>query len=209
MNIILIGMPNAGKGTLVADMKDDFDFDLVSVGQALRDEVATGSDLGKYIKKLQDDGKLVDMDIVMQVLDNVLKHSNKPIKVFDGFPRNLAQAEELDKISKVDLVVHLTLPKELAIERSITRLTCQGCGYITSTRTTDSRTCPKCGGNLGQRSDDTVEGMTKRLETYDKETYPLIDFYKKRGIVVEVDSSLGHENTYKIVKKAIRDYSKK
>jgi adenylate kinase len=202
-------MPNAGKGTLVADMKKDFDFDLVSVGQALRDEVATGSELGKYIKKLQDEGLLVDMDIVMRVLDNMLKNSTKDIMVFDGFPRNLAQAEAFDNISSVDMVLHLTLPKEVAIERSITRLTCKKCGFISSTRFTDSKICPECGGEFGQRSDDTLEGMTKRLETYEKETYPLIDFYKKRGVVIDIDSSLGSEHTYEVVKKAIRDYNQK
>ena len=111
MNIILIGIQGCGKGTLVSGLEKHIDFSLVSMGQLFRDEIATGSSLGQEIKKVIDRGELVGMDIVMSTVKKKLETDASPIKIFDGFPRNLEQAEALDTITNVDLFINLNLSK--------------------------------------------------------------------------------------------------
>ena len=123
MNIILIGIQGCGKGTLVSGLEKHIDFSLISMGQLFRDEIATGSSLGQEIKKVIDKGELVGMDIVMSTVKKKLETDISPIKIFDGFPRSLEQANALDTITKVDLVIELNLPKEVAIQRLLNRLT--------------------------------------------------------------------------------------
>lgn len=189
MNIVLLGIQGSGKGTLVMDLSNYMEFDLVSVGQLLREEVATGSDLGKQIKQKQDAGMLVDLDIVIATVKKVLKNHKKQNVVFDGFPRDTAQADALDKICKLDKAVYLRLDKETALSRLVNRLTCNKCGFITTKQKAKTNVCPECGGKLVTRADDTAETITKRFDNYEKETMPLIDRYKKAGILVEVDAN--------------------
>jgi len=207
MNIILIGIQGCGKGTLVEGLKDKIDFSLISSGQLLRDEVATGSEIGKHIHKLQTEGLLVDFDIIVDLLEKKLKENTKPILIFDGCPRNSAQADALDKLLKVDLVIHLNLSKDVAIDRLLSRLTCADCGYITSKHAVSSDTCPQCCGKLVARSDDTLEGINKRFEIYEKETYPLLDRYKKLGVRVETIDSIDKTTTLNAVLKVLDEYN--
>ena len=207
MNIVLIGIQGCGKGTLVAGLENHIKFSLVSVGQLLRDEVATGSELGKYIKQVIDAGNLVGLDIVMSTVKNKLDIDCNKIKIFDGFPRNLEQADALDKITKVDLVVNLTLSKEIAIKRLLNRLTCSKCGFITRKDAVSSLKCPECAGELVSRSDDTLESIEKRFAIYEKETYPLIERYKKQGVRVEEIESIDKEKTLDAVLKVLNEYN--
>ena len=159
MNIVLIGIQGCGKGTLVAGLEKNFDLSLISMGQLLRDEIATGSELGKIIKATIDKGNLVTLDIIKNTLDKKLKNINDGITIFDGFPRNSEQADLLDSISKVDLVIHLNLSKEVAMNRILGRLTCENCAYITTKQAVSCEICPQCGGKLVVRSDDTVDSV--------------------------------------------------
>ena len=207
MNIILIGIQGCGKGTLVAGLEKHIDFSLISMGQLFRDEIATGSNLGQEIKKVIDRGELVGMDIVMSTVKKKLETDNSPIKIFDGFPRNLEQAEALDKITKVDLVINLDLSKDEAIKRLLNRLTCNKCGHITRKDVVSSNVCPECGGELVSRSDDTIESIEKRFAIFEKETYPLLDKYKKQGVRVETIQSIDKETTLKAVLKVLNEYN--
>lgn len=207
MNIVLIGIQGCGKGTLVAGLEDHIKFSLVSVGQLLRDEVATGSELGKHIKQVIDAGNLVGLDIVMSTVKNKLDIDCNKIKIFDGFPRNLEQADALDKITKVDLVVNLTLSKEMAIKRLLNRLTCSKCGFITRKDAVSSLKCPECAGELVSRSDDTLESIEKRFAIYEKETYPLIERYKKQGVRVEEIESIDKDTTLNTVLRVLNEYN--
>ena len=189
MNIFLIGIQGCGKGTLVDGLKEYFDFNLISVGQLLREEVATGSDLGKKIDKLISAGNLVDIDTVMSTLSKKLNNLEHEITIFDGFPRNLEQAEEIDKIMNVDLVFHLVLSKEKAIDRILNRLTCNKCGLITKRQVVNSDNCPNCDGKLVNRSDDTIESIEKRFSIYEKETYPLLERYSSKVVAINADRS--------------------
>ena len=206
MNIILIGIQGCGKGTLVAGLEKHINFSLISVGQLLRDEVATGSELGKTIKSVIDKGELVSTDIVVSAVKNKLDSDKNQIRIFDGFPRNFEQAEALDKITKVDLVINLTLSKEVAIARLLNRLTCSKCGYITRKDAVTSTVCPECKGELVSRSDDTIESIEKRFAIYEKETYPLLDKYKKQGVRVETIESIEKDLTLNTVLKVLNEY---
>ena len=206
MNIVFIGIQGCGKGTLIEGLQKHLDLSLISIGQMLRDEVSIGSEFGKRIKEQQDAGVLVDQDIVKSVLNKNLKNFSSPIAVFDGYPRNKEQAEDLDSIAKVDLVIYLNLPKEVAIDRIMNRLNCSNCGHITNRSMHNSDICPICGGKLVQRSDDTVEGISKRFEIYEKETYPLIERYRSQGVLVEVDANLSPEERLSIVLKVINEH---
>lgn len=190
MNIVLIGIQGSGKGTLVAGLEKQLQFELISTGQLFREEIATGSVLGKIIEQCIADGQLVENDLVMQVIENRLKNITKEHVVFDGFPRECGQAKELKKYLNVDLVVNLQLSKENAVERLLDRLTCESCKYITSKKAVTSNICPKCGGKLVVRTDDTMDSINKRFAIYEHETLPLLDLYRSWGVsVVNIDAS--------------------
>ncbi len=207
MNIILIGIQGCGKGTLVAGLEKHINFSLVSMGQLFRDEIATGSALGQEIKQIIDRGELVGMDIVMSTVKKKLETDSNVIKIFDGFPRNLEQAEALDKITNVDLVIHLDLPKDIAVKRLLNRLTCEDCGYITRKDAVSSNVCPECNGKLVSRSDDTLESIEKRFAIFEKVTYPLIEKYKKQGVRVETIASINKDETLNKVLKVLNEYN--
>ena len=207
MNIVLIGIQGCGKGTLVAGLENHIDFSLVSMGQLFRDEIATGSDLGKQIKEVIDRGELVGMDIVMSTLKKKLETDSAPIKIFDGFPRNLEQAYALDEITNVDLVINLNLSKEVAIERLLNRLTCSKCGFITRKDAVTSNKCQECGGELVHRSDDTIESIEKRFAIYEQETYPLLEKYRKQGVRVEIIDSSNKNYVLETVLRVLNEYN--
>lgn len=205
MNIVLIGIQGSGKGTLVADLQNYIDFELISTGKLFRDEIATGSKLGKYIAELINAGNLVDNDTVMQVLKNKLDSVAKPNVVFDGFPREIGQAKLLKQIMDVDLVINLDLSKEKAIDRLLNRLTCKKCNLITKKTEVDSMACPACGGELFTRDDDTVESINKRFEIFENNTLPLLDLYKSWGTkVVDIDASKTPKKVLADVMKVIK-----
>ncbi len=204
MNIVLLGIQGSGKGTLVQDLSNKLDFTLISVGALLRDEIATGSKLGKIIKSKTDKGELVDLSIVMDTINKKLSTNKKSIVIFDGFPRSSEQADELDKICNVDLAIYLNLKKEDALKRIMNRLTCSKCGNITTRVKCPDLICPVCKGNLTVRSDDTLEVVDKRFEQYELLTYPLIERYRKRGVLVEIDASKTPDEVLKAVMKVIK-----
>ena len=206
MNIVLIGIQGCGKGTLVSGLEERFDLSLISMGQLLRDEVATGSELGKKIKTIIDKGELVSLDIISHTLEKKLSTTTKDITIFDGFPRNSEQADMLDSIAHVDLVIHLNLSKSVALDRILNRLTCAQCGHITKRQEVSKNICPKCNGKLVQRSDDTVDSISKRFEVYEKETYPLLKRYHERGVVADIDANRTPDEVLVDVLKVIYEY---
>ena len=189
MNIVLLGIQGCGKGTLVENLRGKLDFALISVGQLLRDEVKTGSKLGQQIHEAQTKGVLVDFDIVMNTLEKRLNDVKEKNIIFDGFPRNVEQAIAFDKMLTVDKVIYLNLSEALAQDRLLNRLTCTNCGYVTKKTDKTNNICPKCGGQLKTRSDDTIDSIKKRFEVYKKETNPLIKIYSSRGVLHEIDAS--------------------
>ncbi len=208
MNIVLIGIQGSGKGTLVASLTKEMEFEVISTGQLCRDEIATGSALGKHIKEVILKGNLVETDTVLKMIAKKLK-SQKENYVFDGFPRSLEQAKAMKKVCDVDLAVYLNLSKEVAIERLVNRLTCSKCGNVFSKLKVKSDICPVCKGKLEQRFDDNLENKFKQFEVFFRDTLPLIDYYKKQNVLVEVDANQTPENVAKLVMRAINEHNYK
>ena len=206
MNIVLLGIQGSGKGTLVLALEKHLDFSLISVGLLLREEIATGSKLGKYISSVINNGNLLDTKTVMEVIDEKLKRT-KDINIFDGFPRNKEQADALDKIAKVDLVIYMNLPKEIAKERILNRLTCTKCGNVTSKLIENSTICSKCGGQLAVREDDTPQAVEKRFEQYENLTYPLLKKYQAETKVLELDATKPTSELLDIVLEVINEHN--
>ena len=183
MNIVLLGIQGSGKGTVVENISNKLDFEYISTGLLLRDEISSGSRLGLQVKDIINRGELVNTNLVIELIFKRLRNNNKPHVIFDGFPRSLSQAKEFEKLCEPDLVIFLNLTKENAIKRILNRLNCPKCGLITSEERVKNGICPSCGAKLVRREDDTVEAINKRFEQYYLETYPLIDYYKKQNLL--------------------------
>lgn len=209
MNIVLIGVQGSGKGTLVENLKEKLNFTLISVGEQLRAEVRTGSDLGKHIKEIQESGKLVEIDTVLAVINKLLKQNTKPNVIFDGFPRDLEQSDALDHMLKLDLAIFLNLSKQQATERLLNRLTCNSCGAVYNKKLVNSNVCPHCGGKLVTRFDDNPESINKRIENFYLITQPLINLYKKRNILFEVDATKTPDEIATLVMRKINEHNNK
>ena len=199
MNIILLGAPFSGKGTLARKLVEEFGLVQISTGDLFRENIKKGTDVGLLAKKYIDKGQLVPDSVTVEMLANRMKQPDcKKGVILDGFPRTVAQAEALEKIAKIDAVIQLDVPFDVVRRRALGRRTCSGCGEIYNTATYDKTTCAKCGSPLFQRDDDNLETVNSRLEVYAKQTAPLIDFYAERLFVV--DGSVSPEATYKPVK---------
>lgn len=198
MNIIMIGMAGSGKGTQAKRIAKEFNLKHISAGDVLRAEVAKGTELGKKIQKCQQEGVLVPVDIVVNAMKENMDNNN----ILDGFPRSLDQAEALDEIAQIDLVISLDIPDEVAIDRLSRRRQCKQCGAITD----DSHDkCPECGGELYQREDDKPEAIKKRLDVYHDETEPLLEYYKPRDIVRRIDGTKTPDEIFEEIKEIIRN----
>lgn len=193
-NLILLGPPGAGKGTHAEALKREFGVEHISTGDMLRAAVAEGTELGKLAKQYMDAGSLVPDEVVIGIVRERLI-ANQPDRVlFDGFPRTPAQAEALEQVAtEVGLpratVIYLETSDEEVVKRLSGRLQCRKCGKIYNTRYDQieaGHQCPSCEGEIYQRDDDQVEAIRNRLAVYRQQTSPLIDYYRKRGQLVEV-----------------------
>lgn len=189
MNIILLGPPGAGKGTMAEYIENGFNLDHISTGDMLREEIKKGSELGKSAEKYMNKGELVPDKVILGMIEMRLKEKAARHGIMlDGFPRNLAQAKALDKIAEIDVVILLEATRELVIERALNRRVCAECGEVYSAKLHKSKTCDKCGGKLIKRDDDTEETINKRFDVFEESTAPLIDYYKKKDIVAIINA---------------------
>ncbi|NLI33165.1 MAG: adenylate kinase [Deltaproteobacteria bacterium] len=190
MNIILLGPPGAGKGTQAKRMIDEYGIPQISTGDMLRAALKEGTPLGLEAKKFMDKGELVpDSVVIGLVKERILKDDCAKGYMLDGFPRNVSQAEALDKTlealgQKIDHVVCVEVPNEELVTRLTGRRTCRNCGagyHISFDPPKKENVCDKCGGELYQRDDDNVATVTSRLKVYEDQTKPLIDYYEKQA----------------------------
>jgi adenylate kinase len=204
MKIILLGSPGAGKGTVAKQLKLHDGAVHISTGDILRGEVKAGSDLGKEAKGHMDSGGLVPDSLIMAMMEKrLLEPDCQKGFIFDGFPRTIPQAEELDKMLekngiKLDLVANIDVSKEVVLDRLTTRRTCSNsdCQAIYNVKSMPSKVegvCDKCGSETVQRADETVEAITARLEAYNELTAPLEEYYKKKGLLKNVQSTSSEE----------------
>lgn len=214
MRIILLGAPGAGKGT-VAKLLTDYDGSVqISTGDILRNAVKAGTALGKEAQGYMERGELVPDTLIMDIMEVRLKEPDcEKGFILDGFPRTIPQAEDLKKLLaklnlKLDVVVNLDVPKEVILDRLTTRRTCSNADCqeiynIKSKPPSADGKCLKCGSPAIQRADETEEAITKRLETYNKQTVPLVEFYQKEGILKSI-SSLSSEEIVNQVKAVLK-----
>ena len=195
MKIILLGAPNSGKGTLAGNIKEKYNLIQVSTGELLRAEVAKGSELGKHIHEINMKGGLVEFETVMDVMNKFVASvpADKGL-LFDGFPRDLQQAQALTEMTKIDAVLLLDVEPDEILKRALGRLTCSSCKLVTNKQYVDGNVCPKCGAELVTRADDNEETVRKRIKTYFDSTYPLIEYYEKLGLLHKIDA--GHTPQY-------------
>ena len=196
MQLLLMGPPGAGKGTQAAELVKKFSIPQISTGDMFRAAVKEGTELGKKAKACMDAGTLVPDEVTVGIVrERLAKDDCKKGFMLDGFPRTVEQADALSKILdelgiKLTKVLNIHVPAEDLIERAVGRRICKNCGatyHIKFNPTKSEGKCDNCGGDLYQRGDDNEETMKTRLATYESSTRPLIDYYKKAGIYVEVD----------------------
>lgn len=190
MRIVLIGAPGGGKGTQAKMLIEKYGIPQVSTGDLLREAVKAGSPLGQRAKQAMDAGQLVSDDIVLDMIrERLSKADAKKGFILDGFPRNLSQAEALDKmLSKIggglQTALHIDVDFDVLMKRLTGRRTCGSCGQMFNVYTAPTRTegvCDKCGGKVTQRSDDNEATINNRLRVYEAQTEPLIEYYRKQG----------------------------
>ena len=194
MIIIMLGAPATGKGTVAGILAKELNIPTVSSGDIFRKAIQEQTELGKEVSSYLDKGALVPDELTIKVIEARLNEPDLENGVIlDGFPRTTHQAEELDKFlgaqgKKIDLAINLETPREELLERIVNRRICsnQDCKTVFNLKLHPPKQegiCDKCGSELIQRKDDNEEVMNNRLNTYFKETEPIIDFYKEKGIL--------------------------
>ncbi len=187
MKMILLGPPGAGKGTQAKGIAARYDIAHISTGDMLRAEVREGTPLGREAKAFMDKGQLVPDEVIIGMVQNRIAASDcRNGFLFDGFPRTIAQAEALAKITDMDRVVDIEVPDERLIVRISGRRMCPLCGATYHVSTYGSDKCT-CGGVLYQRDDDREGTVAVRLAEYHKKTAPLIDYYAQKGLLLKVN----------------------
>ena len=189
MHNILLGATGAGKGTQASKISDNYHLPHISTGDIFRENMKNQTPIGLLAKLYIDDGKLVPDEVTCDIVQERISHRDCVNGyMLDGFPRTIAQAEVLDEISHVDIVINIDVDTSLLLDRLCGRRVCKVCGesYHIS-RLNGEMKCARCGGELFQRKDDNPETVSKRLSVYHKQTAPLIEYYTKKGLIFNVD----------------------
>ena len=200
MNIVLLGAPGAGKGTQAAKLVEKYGLCHISTGDILRAAVKDETPLGLKAKSYMDAGDLVPDDLIIDLMKERIQQPDTSAGVLlDGFPRTTTQAVALDGMLSdlgrpLDAALLIDVDFEVIVGRLTSRRTCRSCGYIGSVA--DGDTCPTCGGEMYQRDDDNEETVRNRLDVYDKQTSPLIDYYRGSELLVAVDGDRNPDEVF-------------
>jgi len=212
LRLILLGPPGAGKGTQAANIVKEYSIPHISTGDIFRKNIKEGTELGIKAKEYMDKGLLVPDELVVAIVkDRLTEEDCKKGFLLDGFPRTINQADALDKELtdlgyKLDKVINIDVSKEELIERAVGRRVCKDCGatyHIKFNAPKVENTCDVCGGELIQRKDDTIETVSKRIEVYLEQTQPLIDYYEKKGILINIDGKQDIDKVFKDIVMAL------
>ncbi|MCL2061709.1 MAG: adenylate kinase [Firmicutes bacterium] len=188
MNIILLGAPGAGKGTQAEYIVAKYNVPHISTGDIFRKNIKEQTPVGLKAKSFIDQGKLVPDEVVIELIQSRLSEDDcKNGYLLDGFPRTIAQAEALDKITKIEKVVNIDVDLTKLLKRIVGRRVCVACGASYNIETYDKPDCAKCPSQLIQRPDDKEETVRARLEVYQNQTAPLIEYYRAKGVLKSVD----------------------
>lgn len=212
MRAVLLGPPGAGKGTQAVKLVDKYGVPQISTGDIFRKNIKEGTELGRKAQEYMNAGGLVPDELVVDLVkDRLMQDDCKNGYLLDGFPRTIFQAEQLDKFleeqgQKLDAVINFEVGHDTLIKRLTGRRVCKECGagyHITGLPPKVAGICDKCGGELEQRKDDTVETAENRIVVYNESTAPLIDYYKKNGKLMNFDAEQDHTVVFKEIVKAI------
>ena len=192
MRIVLLGPPGAGKGTQAKRIKDEFGLTHIATGDLLREAVRKGTSLGKQAQDFMRRGRLASDSVILALIRDKIREGASGF-ILDGFPRNITQAEKLDKLlekenKKLDLIIDLEVSHDEVITRLNGRVICPVCDrtYNRDDFVDQPLICKDCGTHLSQRSDDNPDAIEERLKVYLRHTLPLIDYYKKKGILLSI-----------------------
>ena len=203
MKIIMLGPPGAGKGTQAQFLVEKYKLPQISTGDLLRKAVADGTELGTMAKQKMNEGQLVPDNIILELVkERVGQADCLNGYILDGYPRNIGQAEALEKLDDIDIVINLVVDLGELVSRLTSRRTCIGCNAVYNLIARPTRVegkCDACGGELYQRDDDTVETVNKRLGTYRNQTEPLIEHYKRTGKLRDIDASHDMKRTHQLI----------
>jgi adenylate kinase len=192
MNLIFLGPPGAGKGTLAVKAVEILGVPQISTGSIFRTAIADQTPLGLKVKAIIDAGKLVDDETTIALVkERLTKDDVKNGYILDGFPRTIPQAEALAGFSKVDKVINFDIPDSGVLERLGGRRVCRKCGFnfhAVFNKPKQEGVCDHCGGEVYIRDDDKSEAVQKRLEVYRAQTAPLIDYYRGKGLLLDIDA---------------------
>jgi len=214
MNVVLLGPPGAGKGTQAVRMVEKFNMLQLSTGDLLRAAVKAQTPLGQQVASVMADGKLVSDDLVTSLLrENLEKQlaAGRKSFLFDGYPRNLHQAELLDELMnslnvKLDLALRLVVSHPVVLQRLGGRRVCRSCGatyHVSFKPSIKEGACDTCAGELYQRPDDNEDSIVNRLAIYDREIQPLADFYAAKGILVDISADEEADQVFPKIAKAM------
>lgn len=214
MNIILLGAPGAGKGSVGKPLSKTMSIPIISTGDIFRQNIKENTPLGVTAKKFIDNGELVPDSLTISIVeDRINRDDCKKGFILDGFPRTVFQAAEFEKIlgtqnSAIDLVLNVQLSDDIIISRLSHRRVCRNCGetYNTVSRPTKiNSVCDICGGEVVKREDDNEETVKKRLETYYSQTLPLVKYYSEKGLLYNLDNNCSSEEGLKRALEIISD----
>lgn len=210
MIVVLTGAPGAGKGTQAELLSQRCGYKKLSTGDALRKHVKQGTEIGKIAGAIMERGELVPDDVLFKVLSEELKAIGpKEVVLLDGYPRNISQAETLETLratQPVKAAIHLEVDRNDLIARLSGRRVCPSCGstfHVTENPPRTAGICDKCSSQLNQRADDKPESIGVRLDVYEKNTRPILDFYGKKGLYKKVPGVGQPEAIYKSLKTMI------
>ena len=212
LRTILLGPPGAGKGTQAVKIVEKYGVPHISTGDIFRENIKNGTELGKKAQEYMNKGELVPDDLVIDLATSrLLEPDCANGFLLDGFPRTVYQAEKLDEFlaahdSKIDVVLDIAVEKEELITRLTGRRVCKTCGasfHVVSVPPKQEGICDFCGGELIQRADDNLETVTNRIEVYEAQTMPLVDYYENAGNIAHINGAASLEDVFSDIVKAI------
>ena len=212
LRTILLGPPGAGKGTQAVKIVEKYGIPHISTGDIFRENIKKGTELGKKAQEYMNKGELVPDDLVIEIATTrLLEDDCKNGFLLDGFPRTVYQAEKLDEFLaahdyKIDKVLDIAVEKDELITRLTGRRVCKACGasfHVVNIPPKKEGICDYCGGELIQRADDNPETVTNRIDVYEAQTMPLIEYYEKAGNIAHIDGSTGLDNVFADIVKAL------
>lgn len=207
MNLIFLGAPGAGKGTLATLLSKDYGIPQISTGDLFRAAVKEGSELGEQVQGIMQKGELVPDSLTVELVrERLSKPDAAGGYILDGFPRTVAQADALAEFQKINAVINFSISDDLVIRRLSGRRVCRSCGAIYHIENMPPKvegTCDACGGELYIRDDDKIESIKNRLRVYKEQTEPLIAYYRDKELLQEIDSSRSPEDSLSQIKKIL------